>query len=67
MIIKMRAGMAEKRDVKSPKSNKEDWRSKEEKVYKIEKMPEVINLWGIAGRQEIMEMRRLWQLRIPRT
>jgi hypothetical protein len=25
-----------------------------------------INLWGIAGRQEIMEMRRLLQLRIPR-
>jgi hypothetical protein len=25
-----------------------------------------VNLWGIAGRQEIMEMRRLWQLRIPR-
>lgn len=24
------------------------------------------NLWGIAGRQEMMEMRRLWQLRIPR-
>jgi len=25
-----------------------------------------VNLWGIAGRREIMEMRRLWQLRIPR-
>jgi len=25
-----------------------------------------INLWGIAGRREIMEMRRLWQMRIPR-
>jgi hypothetical protein len=24
------------------------------------------NLWGLAGRQETMEMRRLWQLRIPR-
>jgi hypothetical protein len=28
--------------------------------------PSWINLWGIAGRQEIMEMRRLWQLKIPR-
>lgn len=25
------------------------------------------NLWGLAGRQETMEMRRLWQLRIPRS
>jgi hypothetical protein len=24
-----------------------------------------INVWSVAGRQEIMEMRRLWQLRIP--
>ena len=24
------------------------------------------NLWGIAGRQEMMEMRRLWQLSMPR-
>ncbi len=24
------------------------------------------NIWGIMGRQELMEMRRLWQLRIPR-
>jgi hypothetical protein len=24
-----------------------------------------INVWGVAGRQEIMAMRRLWQLRIP--
>jgi hypothetical protein len=30
-----------------------------------EKRPSPINLWGVAGRQEIMEMRRLWQLRIP--
>ncbi|MBW2311678.1 MAG: hypothetical protein JRF35_11490 [Deltaproteobacteria bacterium] len=28
--------------------------------------PSRINLWGIAGRQQIMEMRRLWQLKIPR-
>jgi len=25
---------------------------------------ELSSIWGIAGRQEIMEMRRLWQLRI---
>ena len=58
--------MAEKRNMKRPESNKEDSHLEEEEVYKIEKMPDVINLWGIAGRQEIMEMRRLWQLRIPR-
>jgi len=40
-------------------------RDKKEEVYKKEKMSYVMNLWGIAGRQEIMEMRRLWQLRIP--
>jgi hypothetical protein len=47
--------MAEKRDKKGKASKKEK-----------EKMPVVINIWGIAGRQEIMDMRRLWQLRIPR-
>ncbi|MBE9593219.1 MAG: hypothetical protein IMF19_07035 [Proteobacteria bacterium] len=41
-------------------------RNKKEEVYKKEKRPYVMNLWGIAGRQEIMEMRRLWQLRIPK-
>jgi len=43
-------------------------RDKKEKVHKKEMggRPSLINLWGIAGRQEIMEMRRLWQLRIPR-
>jgi hypothetical protein len=41
---------------------------KKEKAHKKEKgeRPASINIWGIAGRQEIMEMRRLWQLRIPR-
>ena len=24
------------------------------------------NLWGIAGRREMMDMRKLWQLRMPR-
>ena len=57
--------MAEKRDVKLPESNKKDSNLKGEEVYKKEKVPDVINLWGIAGRQEIMDMRRLWQLRIP--
>lgn len=58
--------MAEKRSVKLPKSNKKDSHFKGKEVHKTEKMPDVMNLWGIAGRQEIMEMRRLWQLRIPR-
>jgi len=58
--------MAEKRDVKLSESNKKDSHLKGEEVYKTEKIPDIINLWGIAGRQEIMEMRRLWQLRIPR-
>ena len=58
--------MAEKRNVKIPESDKKDSDLKGEEVYKTEKMPDLINLWGIAGRQEIMEMRRLWQLRIPR-
>jgi len=57
--------MAKKRGVKRPESNKKGSYIKGEKVYKKEKIPDVINLWGIAGRQEIMEMRRLWQLRIP--
>jgi len=57
--------MAEKRDMKRPESNKKDSNLKGEKVYKTDKIPDVINLWGIAGRQEIMQMRRLWQLRIP--
>ena len=57
--------MTEKRNVKRPESNKEGSHLKGEEVYK-KKMPDVINLWGIAGRQETMEMRRLWQLRIPR-
>jgi hypothetical protein len=57
--------MAEKRDVKLPESNKKDSNLKGEEAYKKDKIPYVINLWGIAGRQEIMEMRRLWQLRIP--
>jgi len=26
-----------------------------------------VNLWGIAGRREIMETSRIWQLRIPRS
>jgi len=33
---------------------------------KLKRSPST-NLWGIVGRQEIMEMRILWQLRIPRS
>lgn len=44
------------------KSNKKGKASMKEKGEK----PSLINIWGIAGRQEIMDMRRLWQLRIPR-
>jgi hypothetical protein len=42
-------------------------RSKPKKTEAVgkEKLPSPINLWGVAGRREIMEMRRLWQLRIP--
>jgi len=58
--------MAEKRRMKRPESSKKDPHLKEE-GYTTEKSTYVMNLWGIAGRQEIMEMRRLWQLRIPRT
>lgn len=32
---------------------------------KRKKKAPFINIWGIAGRHQIMEMRRLWQLRIP--
>jgi hypothetical protein len=58
--------MAEKRNVQRPESNRKDFHLDEKEVYKTKKIPDVINLWGIAGRQEIMEMRRLWQIRIPR-
>jgi len=36
--------MAEKRDLKLPKSNKRDSHLKGEEVYKKEKTPDVINL-----------------------
>jgi hypothetical protein len=35
------------------------------RMKRREKSPP-LNTWGMAGRQEIMELRRLWQLRIPR-
>ena len=62
----MGTDMAEKRNMKRSESNKEDSHLEEQEIYKTKKMPHVINLWGITGRQEIMEMRRLWQLKIPR-
>jgi hypothetical protein len=37
-------------------------RIKEEKVSSVLMVP--FNLWGIAGRQEIMLKRYLWQLRL---
>jgi len=42
-------------------------RSKPKKTEPVgkETLPSPINLWGVAGRQQMMEMRRLWQLRIP--
>ena len=58
--------MAEKRSVKRPGSGKKGSHLKGKDSYTT-KSPYVMNLWGIAGRQEIMEMRRLWQFRIPRT
>ena len=66
MTMGTRADMAEKENVRRPESNKKDSHNKEIAVHKSKTMPDVINLWGIAGRKEIMEMRRLCQLRIPR-
>ena len=57
--------MAEKRSVTRPESGKKGSHLKGEELYTTKRTPYVMNLWGIAGRQEIMEMRRLWQLRIP--
>ena len=60
--------MVEERDLKAAGSNEIGSDLKKEEGYKREKgkRPSLINIWGIAGGQEIMEMRRLWQLRIPR-
>jgi hypothetical protein len=61
-----RLGMAKKKEGKT--SSPTQARSKPKKTEAAgkekEKRPSPINLWGVAGRQEIMEMRRLWQLRI---
>jgi len=40
-------------------------RRKKTRKKEENKFPSPVNLWGIAGRQEMMELRRLWQLRIP--
>jgi len=61
--------MVERRDPKKPGSTERGTsspRAKKGSRRNREKRPSLINIWGIAGRQEIMEMRRLWQLRIPR-
>jgi hypothetical protein len=59
--------MAKKSDVKRPESNNREVQNKGKAVHNHQKTSYAANLWGIAGRQEIMEMRRFWQLRIPRT
>ena len=60
--------MAKRGALKAAGSAKSGSRLKKEQGYKgeKEKRPSLVNIWGMAGRQEIMEMRRLWQLRIPR-
>jgi hypothetical protein len=60
--------MVEEGDVKPGESTEKgsDLEKKEGRKKKKDERPSLINIWGIAGRHEIMEMRRLWQLRIPR-
>jgi hypothetical protein len=57
--------MVKKREEKA--SGSTEARTKPKKTDSVGRgeLPSPINLWGVAGRQEIMEMRRLWQLRIP--
>ncbi|MFO8163643.1 MAG: hypothetical protein ACQEQO_11515 [Thermodesulfobacteriota bacterium] len=58
--------MAKKGDVKLAESHKKDSYIQGKEGHKTNEISYINNLWGIAGRQEIMEMRRLWQVRIPR-
>jgi hypothetical protein len=60
--------MAEKRKDKLSRSTGTGSRAKKRETSEKNKLKSSpsINLWGMAGRQEIMEMRILWQLRIPR-
>jgi len=50
------------------RTSKDGSRQKPHEASIQERAPAItpLNLWGIAGRREIMETRRLWQLRIPR-
>ncbi|UCG66574.1 MAG: hypothetical protein JSW12_06025 [Deltaproteobacteria bacterium] len=57
--------MAKKKEGKTSSATQARSKPKKKEVVRKEKRPSPINLWGVAGRQEIMEMRRLWQLRIP--
>lgn len=59
--------MVENADQKRAGSTEISSNPKKEELYKKHRgrRPSLINIWGIAGRQEIMEMRRLWQLRVP--
>jgi len=60
--------MARKKEAKSsgPARTRSKPKGKAALGSESEKRPASPNLWGIAGRREAMEMRRLWQLRIPR-
>lgn len=59
--------MVKKREGKTSGSTEARSKPKKTEIARKEeeKRPSSINLWGVAGRQEIMEMRRLCQLRIP--
>ncbi len=45
-------------------SEETELRSVSEKKKKVPPHVEPINLWGIAGRQDLMLQRRIWQLRL---
>jgi len=57
--------MAKKKEGKTSSPTQARSKPKKTEAAGKEKRPSPINLWGVAGRQEVMEMRRLWQLRIP--
>ena len=45
-------------------SEETDVKSVREKKKTVPPPVEAINLWGIAGRQDLMLQRRIWQLRL---
>jgi len=45
-------------------SEETDVKSVREKKRTVPSPGEAINLWGIAGRQDLMLQRRIWQLRL---